>query len=112
MSEKKTNKVDFTINKEWLQDALCSNPITWDDQKNSDYLDHKGFLYLNKKVFPNTVKIENVDNKILVKLPKMDILKTVLLSSVKDYHKADVNLFWEDIRVNSIERSKAYLDKL
>ena len=112
MSEKKTNKVDFTINKEWLQDALCSNPITWDDQKNSDYLDHKGFLYLNKKVFPNTVKIENVDNKILVKLPKMDILKTVLLSSVKDYHKADVNLFWEDIRVNSIERSKAYLNKL
>jgi hypothetical protein len=47
-----------------------------------------------------------------VKLPKMDILKTVLLSSVKDYHKADVNLFWEDIRVNSIERSKAYLNKL
>ena len=112
MSEKKTNKVDFTINKEWLQDALCSNPITWDDQNKSDYLDHKGFLYLNKKVFPNTVKIENVDNKILVKLPKMDILKTLLLSSVKDYHKADVNLFWEDIRVNSIERSKAYLNKL
>ena len=51
------------------------------------------FLYLNKKVFPNSVKIESMDNKILVKLPKMDILKKLLLSSVKDYHKADVNLF-------------------
>jgi hypothetical protein len=41
----------------------------------------------------------------------MGIIKTLLLSSVKDYHKADVNLFWEDIRLNSIERSKAYLNK-
>ena len=109
--EKKTNKVDFTINKEWLQDALCSNPVTWDDQNKSDYLDHEVFIP-EQKSFPNTPKIENVDNKILVKLPKMDILKTLLLSSVKDYHKADVNLFWEDIKVNSIERSTAYLNKL
>jgi hypothetical protein len=58
------------------------------------------------------VKIESIDNKIFVKLPKMDILKTLLLSSVKDYHKADVNLFWEDIRINSIERSKNYLSKI
>ena len=43
---------------------------------------------------------------------KMDFFKKVLLSSVKDYHKADVNLFWEDIRINSIDRSKAYLNEL
>ena len=111
MSERKTKKASFTISQDWIQDALCSNPITWDNQNYSNYDDHKGFLYLNKKVFPKSVKIESIDNKIFVKLPKMGIIKTLLLSSVKDYHKADVNLFWEDIRLNSIERSKAYLNK-
>ena len=109
---KNDDKYNFTIDKEWLKDALCSNPITWDDKNTTAYNDHKGFLYLNQKVFPKTVKIESIDNKIFVKLPKMDILKTLLLSSVKDYHKADVNLFWEDIRTNSIERSKNYLSKI
>ena len=110
MSERKTKKASFTISQDWIQNALCSNPITWDNQNSSNYDDHKGFLYLNKKVFPKSVKIESIDNKIFVKLPKMGIIKTLLLSSVKDYHKADVNLFWEDIRLNSIERSKAYLN--
>ena len=81
-------------------------------KKTSDYKDHKGFLYLNNKIFPGTVKIESIDNKILVKLPKMGIFKRLLLSTVKDYHKADVNLFWEDIRLNSIERSRSYLNTL
>ena len=109
MSERKKQKSSFTISEEWIQDALCSNPITWNDNKTSNYDEHKGFLYLNNKVFPKTVKIESIDNKILVKLPKMGIVKRLLLSTVKDYHKADVNLFWEDIRLNSIERSKSYL---
>ena len=111
MSKRKTKKASFTINQDWIQGALCSNPITWDSQNTSIYDDHKGFLYLNKKVFPGTVKIESVDNKIFVKLPKMGVFKKLLLSSVKDYHKADVNLYWEDLRLNSIERSKAYLNK-
>ena len=109
MSERKKQKSSFTISEEWIQDALCSNPITWNDNKTSNYDEHKGFLYLNNKVFPKTVKIESIDNKILVKLPKMGIVKRLLLSTVKDYHKADVNLFWEDIRLNSIERSTSYL---
>jgi hypothetical protein len=111
MSERKKQKASFTISEEWIEDALCSNPITWDDKKTSNYNDHKGFLYLNNKVFPNTVKIESIDNKILVKLPKMGIIKRLLLSTVKDYHKADVNLFWEDIRLNSLERSTHFLKK-
>lgn len=112
MSERKTNKISTTINREWITDALCSNPITWDLNTSTQYDDHKGFLYINNKLFPRSVRIESMDNKILVKLPKMDFFKKVLLSSVKDYHKADVNLFWEDIRINSIDRSKAYLNEL
>ena len=111
LPERKTKKISYTINQEWIKDALCTNPITWNQNTSTQYNDHKGFLYLNKKVFPNSVKIESMDNKIFVKLPKMDIFKTFLLSSVKDYHKADVNLFWEDIRINSINRSKIFLEK-
>ena len=47
----------------------------------------------------------------MVKLPKMGLVKRLLLSTVKDYHKADINLFWEDIRVNSLLRSKTYLNE-
>ena len=39
----------------------------------------------------------------------MNFFKKILLSSVKDYHKADINLFWEDIRLNSINRAKIFL---
>lgn len=109
MSERKTKKASFTISPEWIEGALCSNPITWDTNKSSIYDDHKGFLYLNNKIYPKTVKIEDIDSKVYVKLPKMGILKKILVSSVKDYHKADINLFWEDIRKNSINRAENYL---
>lgn len=109
MSERKTKKAVFTVSPEWIEGALCSNPITWNSSKVSNYKDHKGFLYLNSKIYPNTVKIEDIDSKIYVKLPKMGVLKKLLVSSVKDYHKADINLFWEDIRLNSINRSKNFL---
>ena len=109
MSERKAKKAVYTVSPEWIEGALCSNPITWNSSKNSNYEDHKGFLYLNNKIYPNTVKIHDIDSKVYVKLPKMGVLKKILVSSVKDYHKADINLFWEDIRLNSINRAKNYL---
>ena len=109
MSSSKEKRAKYTVSKDWIKGAISSNPITWDEKKTTNYSDHKGFLYLNKKVFPKTVKIENIDDKVMVKLPKMGIVKRFLLSTVKDYHKADINLFWEDIRFNSIVRSKEYL---
>tara|TARA_B100000768_G_scaffold91308_1_gene85472 strand:- start:6232 stop:7287 length:1056 start_codon:yes stop_codon:yes gene_type:complete len=112
MSKRKTEKAVFTVNPEWIEGALCTNPVTWDSSKTSNYDDHKGFLYLNNKIYPKTVKIEDMDSKIYIRLPKMGILKKLLVSSVKDYHKADINLFWEDIRINSINRSKSYLSKI
>ena len=109
MSSSKEKRAKYTVSKDWIKGAISSNPITWDEKKTTNYSDHKGFLYLNKKVFPKSVKIENIDDKVMVKLPKMGIVKRFLLSTVKDYHKADINLFWEDIRFNSIVRSKEYL---
>ena len=45
-----------------------------------------------------------------VKIPKMDLIKKLAVSTVRDYHKADINMFWEDIRQNSIHRSKMFLE--
>ena len=109
VSEKKQARFSYTVNYDWLEGAICSNPITWDDTKKSKYDDHKGFLYLNKKIYPKTVKIEDIDSKVYINIPKMNFFKKILLSSVKDYHKADINLFWEDIRLNSINRAKIFL---
>ena len=108
---KNRNKYNFTIGEEWLKDAECSNPITWDLDKETDYNDHKGLLFLNGKIFSNALRIDYLDNAIYLKTPKIGLVNTLLFSTLKDYHKGDINLFWEDIRLNSIQRVKAFLKK-
>ena len=110
MSERKTKKTSFTVPFDYLENALCVNPVTWNLEKASNYSSHKGFLYLNTKIYPKSVKIENMDKAVFVKIPKMDIIKKLAVSTVRDYHKADINMFWEDIRQNSIHRSKIFLE--
>lgn len=110
MSNRKTQNTSFTVPFEYLENALCINPVTWNLEKTSDYSSHKGFLYLNTKIYPRSVKIENVDKAVFVKIPKMDLIKKLAVSIVRDYHKADINMFWEDIRQNSIHRSKMFLE--
>jgi hypothetical protein len=41
-----------------------------------------------------------------VSLPKVP--KRFLMSFVKDYHRFDVTLFWEDIRQNALQRVEAF----
>ena len=88
------------------------NPITWDTKKNSDFSNHKGLLFLNGKIFSNALRIYNIENGVFLKTPKIGLFKTLLISTLKDYHKADINLFWEDIRQNSVLRVKTYFKNL
>ena len=108
---KREDKFNYTIEKQWLSDALCSNPITWDSKKTTNFSDHKGLLFLNGKVFSNALKIDNIDKGVFLKTPKVGLINTILISTLKDYHKGDINLFWEDIRQNSIIRVRSYLNK-
>ncbi|MBL6590934.1 MAG: DUF3089 domain-containing protein [Flavobacteriaceae bacterium] len=105
---KDEKKYDLTIDRLWLRDAQVTNPITWSDYLSKDYNDHKGFLWLNQKVFPNAVVIEYIDEAVNIKTPKMGFPKSLLVSFLKDYHKGDINIFWEDIRQNSILRTRKY----
>ena len=105
---KDEKKYDLTIDRLWLSDAQVTNPITWSDYVSKDYNDHKGFLWLNQKVFPNAVVIESINEAVYIKTPKMGFPKSLFLSFLKDYHKGDINIFWEDIRQNSILRTRKY----
>ena len=105
---KDEKKYDLTIDRLWLSDAQVTNPITWTDYVSKDYNDHKGFLWLNQKVFPNAVVIESIDEAVNIKTPKMGFPKSLIVSFLKDYHKGDINIFWEDIRQNSILRTRKY----
>ena len=109
---KKEEKYNLTIERIYLNNAQVSNPITWNNYISKDYNDHKGILWLNQKIFPNAIIIESIDEALNIKTPKMGFPKSLLASFLKDYHKGDINLFWEDIRINSIKRAQSYFKKL
>ena len=109
---KNHKKYDLTIPLDWLEGGQVSNPVLWDDSETSDYKSHKGLYFVNEKVYKESVKIEYTDYAIFLKMPKVNILKTILFSFLKDYHKGDINLFWEDIRLNAIDRVESYFSEL
>ena len=63
---------------------------------------------VKSKVFPNAVVIESINEAVYIKTPRMGFPKSLLVSFLKDYHKGDINIFWEDIRQNSILRTRKY----
>ena len=86
-----------------------TNPITWDAQNTSDEKDHLGVLYSDFKVYSKSIEIERIDGMLWASVPK--IPKRFLLSFVKNYHFADVNLFWADIQKNAQLRVSSWLKK-
>lgn len=92
--------------KKWLEGAVISNPIIWNHQKYATIDDHKGLLYTNNKLYVNAVSIELKDGFLWVAVPKVP--NRILWRFIKNYHFADINLFWEDIRINSQDRIAAY----
>ena len=109
---KNYQKYDLTIPLEWLKGGQVSNPILWNDSKTSDYKSHKGLYFINGKVYKNSVKIEYTNYAIFLRMPRVNLFKTILFSFLKDYHKGDINLFWEDIRTNAIARVDSYFNEL
>ena len=89
---------------EWFKGGSTSNPITWDNEVKTEYEQHKGLLYTDDKVYPNSVKIILKDGLIWSYLPR--IPKRLFLIIKKNYHAADINLFWKDIEINAVNRLK------
>ena len=94
---------------QWYKGSLTTNPITWDEQKITTYDQHKGLTFYDGKLYPNSVKIELIDGMIWTRTPKVP--KRFWLSFIKDYHFADITIFWKDIRENTRMRIEAFLAK-
>lgn len=94
---------------QWYKGSLTTNPITWDDQKSATYEQHKGLAYYDGMLYPNSVSIEMIDGMVWAITPKVP--KRFWLSFVRDYHFADITIFWKDIRDNTRQRIETFLTK-
>ncbi len=97
--KKKINKEKFEL---WYKGKLVVNPITWDMTKQAARENHKGFLFWNGKMYKQSFSTNLIDGAIWITTPHFPF-RTMALT-LDDYHLGDVNLFWEDIRLNSKQR--------
>lgn len=95
--------------KNWYKGSVTTNPISWDLSKTTKIEQHKGFLFSNKKLYKNSLKIEITDGLVWSSNPKFPA--RFLMSFLKNYHAGDINLFWQDIRENVAIRVNTYLQK-
>ena len=63
----------------------------------------------DKKIYPKSLYTKAIDGILWSSLPK--IKNRFLLSFIKDYHFADINLFWKDIEENAVLRVQSWLKK-
>ena len=95
--------------KDFFKGSVTTNPITWYDQKSTRLKQHKGFLYTDKKLYKNALKIEVTDGLIWSTNQKFPM--RFLMSFIENYHSGDINLFWQDIRENALLRTKTWIKK-
>ena len=94
----------------WKNNSVVVNPITWDNSTTTDFDQHKGLLFYNNKIYPNTIKIKVFDGIVWSNVPRK-IPKRLLFSLVKNYHVGDINFFWKDISENAVIRTKNFFNK-
>lgn len=86
---------------------LSVNPITFKkDTLWSNREEHMGILFINQKIrFKKTIRSSNHKGMLWVRFPKNRFF-TKFRSN--DYHKADYNLYWMNIRENLKQRLSSY----
>ena len=93
----------------WFKGGVTSNPITWDDSKETKKDLHKGLLYRDLKIFSQNIDIKLIDGIVWSSIP--NVPGKILLQTVRSYHFADINLFWVDIRENAKLRVDQWFKK-
>ena len=86
----------------WYKGATTTNPVSWDNTPTTTFEQHLGVLNADGEIYPNALKLQVVDGLIWSSVPK--IPKRFFLSFIKNYHFADINLFWKDIEKNAVDR--------
>ncbi len=90
----------------WFKGKAVSNPVTWDNQTTSKRKEHKGFLFVNSKIYKQALQVYVKDGILWTSLPHFPY--RIFALGKKRYHAGDINLFWEDIRENAVLRVKTY----
>ena len=93
----------------WFKGGVTTNPITWDDSKETKKDLHKGLLYRDLKIFSQNIDIKLIDGIVWSTVP--NVPGKILLQTVRSYHFADINLFWVDIRENAKLRVNQWFKK-
>ena len=92
---------------EWYKGGAVTNPITWDKNRLGPREKHLGVLGYEKKIHPKSLSVQIIDGMLWSSLPR--IKKRFFLSFIKNYHFADVNLFWKDIEQNALLRTQQWI---
>lgn len=95
--------------KDYFKGSVTTNPITWNSDMSTTLNQHKGFLYSNKKIYKNALKVEITDGLVWSTNPKFPA--RFFMSFLKNYHVGDINLFWKDIQQNAELRTRTWLAK-
>ena len=93
----------------WFKGGVTTNPITWDDSKETKKDLHKGLLYRDLKIFSQNIDIKLIDGIVWSTVP--NVPGKILLQTIRSYHFADINLFWVDIRENAKLRVDQWFKK-
>ena len=101
-------KLDPT-NYAWCKGKVVINPVTWDTTMVAPRELHKGFLFSNGKMYEQSFTTNRGNGVIWITTPHFPY--RYMSFTMKQYHIGDVNLFWEDIRQNSILRTEVFLKK-
>lgn len=95
----------------YRKNAFVINPITWTTEEGfSSLKDHKGLLMSNyKTVYKNAlrVRINKETNILWIEKPNIPLS---ILRGMKNFHIADYNLYWFDIRKNVSDRTRNFLN--
>lgn len=96
-------------NDEYAKSAVI-NPLNWSSAKemHSDYKRHQGILVQSFKLkYHEALTATTHQGMLWVSKPNIPVLKHFVLE--KNWHKADYNLFWVNIRNNVDQRVKLFL---
>lgn len=95
---------------QWYDGATVVNPITWRmDTLPSELNSHKGTVMGSyDEVYEGALKTQVHGGYLWVTKP--DVKGTSIISS-NNFHIADYNLFWLDVRENAILRANTYLQE-
>jgi hypothetical protein len=102
--KRKVNKEKFEM---WYKGKAVVNPVTWNSDKVADRKKHKGFLFSNNKIYGQSFSTHVIDGAIWISTPHFPYRS--MAWTMDDYHIGDINLFWEDVKLNSKQRLNEYL---